>query len=296
MKAFPEFANPAAQHPIKSMVDLRLENPSLPERRDKSTPYTFHGFHTQHRLYMAAAFTKLGETQGNGNRDGVVCIIASPNGKILQWSRKNPAHPLLHAETSALMALGSHLPDDARIYTTLQPCIMCEEWIRARSVSGRFKVYYGQMDGGLATEGTEKSQEKFKFLNGSKHVKPEIPGPKGITIQNKKQTKKSSMPAEIKTDYESYQAEAASTEQGVLSYHRDADTAAVLVEQAAKTVEAKILKYHANDGYCNSVVAAVLEHIVCFLSGKTISYDVPPLTSTAASSAKSTTDTPEQKA
>jgi len=56
-------------------------------------------------------------------------FIVSHQGRIIGWGKKNPAHPVLHAEASALLFSGKPLPKGARICSTLKPCKMCRALI-----------------------------------------------------------------------------------------------------------------------------------------------------------------------
>jgi pyrimidine deaminase RibD-like protein len=118
-------------------IDITRENPSGPGAHD--------GFHTIHRLYMAAAFRILRAKQTAAGREGVAAILVDATGKILSWGLKNPAHPALHGETTALLGHGGDLPVNARMYTTLKPCKMCAGWITTLSGGGH-GVFYGQDD------------------------------------------------------------------------------------------------------------------------------------------------------
>jgi hypothetical protein len=52
---------------------------------------------------MAAAYRILLAKQSPGGREGVAAILVDATGKILSWGLKNPAHPALHGETTALL-------------------------------------------------------------------------------------------------------------------------------------------------------------------------------------------------
>jgi tRNA(Arg) A34 adenosine deaminase TadA len=124
-------------------VDIcKRDNPTDAQKQ------THTGVHTVHRLYLAAAFRVLlgASTQVQGGNTGVGAVIVSATGKILAWGKKNSEHPLLHAETSALLMYGQRLPKGARIYSTLKPCKMCRAAIAHFSEGGDFLAYYGQDD------------------------------------------------------------------------------------------------------------------------------------------------------
>jgi tRNA(Arg) A34 adenosine deaminase TadA len=154
-----EFSSYDAQGPN---VDVTRENPSGPNAHD--------GFHTIHRLYMAAAFRILRAKQNPGGREGVAAILVNSTGKILSWGVKNPAHPALHGETSALLGYGGYLPAGVRMYTTLKPCKMCAGWITTLSGGGH-RVYFGQDDPTSAAANTDLDQSRTSsLLSGRRHV------------------------------------------------------------------------------------------------------------------------------
>jgi tRNA(Arg) A34 adenosine deaminase TadA len=143
-------------------VDVTRENPSGPNAHD--------GFHTMHRLYMAAAYRILRAKQNPGGREGVAAILVNSTGKILSWGVKNPAHPALHGETSALLGYGGNLPAGVRMYTTLKPCKMCAGWITTLTGGGH-RVYYGQDDPTSAAEDTDLDRSRTSaLLSGRRHV------------------------------------------------------------------------------------------------------------------------------
>lgn len=136
-------------------VDLtRRDNPTPQEKQEHS------GTHTVHRLYLAAAFRVLmGTSQQvpNGNT-GVGALVVSASGRVLAWGKKNGDHPLLHAETSALLMYGDALPKGARIYSTLKPCRMCRAAIAHFATDSDFLAYYAQDDPTSAAFGTTSPQ------------------------------------------------------------------------------------------------------------------------------------------
>ncbi|MGF6408568.1 Bd3614 family nucleic acid deaminase [Paraburkholderia tuberum] len=125
-------------------VDISQRTPPA----ELSAPHT--GVHNVHRLYLSAAFSLL---LGKGANTGVAALIVSSQGQILAWGKKNGAHPLLHAETSALLMYGKRLPAGARIYSTLKPCKMCRAAIEHFSTENSFLTYYGQDDPTAAAMG-----------------------------------------------------------------------------------------------------------------------------------------------
>ncbi|KXU82233.1 hypothetical protein CI15_32230 [Paraburkholderia monticola] len=143
-----------------------------------SAPHT--GVHNVHRLYLSAAFRLLfGESLGNNT--GVGALIVSPLGEILAWGKKSSAHPLLHAETSALLMYGENLPRGARIYSTLKPCKMCRAAIEHFSTDDDFLSYYGQDDPTNAATGGDVT--KYVLMASATSV-----GERPIWADNKKGT------------------------------------------------------------------------------------------------------------
>jgi tRNA(Arg) A34 adenosine deaminase TadA len=131
-------------HTAGPNVDISQRTPPA----ELSAPHT--GVHNVHRLYLSAAFRLL---LGKGGNTGVAALIVSSQGQILAWGKKNSAHPLLHAETSALLMYGKRLPAGARIYSTLKPCKMCRAAIEHFSTEDNFLAYYGQDDPTAAAMG-----------------------------------------------------------------------------------------------------------------------------------------------
>lgn len=135
-------------------------NVDLTVTKDDGTAEKHTGCHTLHRLYMAAAFRLLLGNKDTGNT-GVAALIVSKEGKILAWGKKNPAHPMLHAETSAILAYGDKLPRGARVYSTLRPCKMCRAFISHYASENDFLVFYGQDDPSQAAAGSSAEMEKY---------------------------------------------------------------------------------------------------------------------------------------
>lgn len=156
---------------------LRVTGPNVDiTKREEPNEGTKHqGVHTVHRLYMAAAFRVLLGGTNVGNNTGVAALVVSPDGQILCWGKKNSEHPMLHAETSALLAYGQTLPAGARIYSTLKPCKMCRAFIQHFSNDGDFVVYYGQDDPTMAALGSGKDSKYVFLSNPVKGVRPESP-------------------------------------------------------------------------------------------------------------------------
>lgn len=149
-------------------IDLTRENPG--------TPNTHDGFHTVHRLYMAAAYRVLRAMQATNGREGVAALLVDNTGKILAWGLKNPAHPALHAEFSAILAYGRRLPAGVRLYSTLKPCRMCAGLVTTLSDGGH-RVFYGQDDPTTAAQDTFlDADHSSSLLNGRRH----LPGVRGI--------------------------------------------------------------------------------------------------------------------
>jgi tRNA(Arg) A34 adenosine deaminase TadA len=119
---------------------------------------------------MAAAFRILRAKQTPGGREGVAAILVDATGKILSWGLKNPAHPALHGETTALLGHGGNLPANVRMYTTLKPCKMCAGWITTLSGGGHV-VFYGQNDPTSAAQNTDLDiGRRGTLLSGKRHV------------------------------------------------------------------------------------------------------------------------------
>lgn len=151
-------------------VDITKENPSTGKD-------THDGFHTIHRLYMAAAYRLLRAKQGTNSRQGVASLLVSSTGKILGWGLKSPDHPALHGEVTAIMGNGGIIPGNARIYSTLKPCAMCAGFVTTLS-GGSHKVYYGQNDPTKAAQKTTLDVGNQSRLLVGKHKD----GVKGIMI------------------------------------------------------------------------------------------------------------------
>jgi len=156
-----------AEYPLPNRpapnVDVTRETPSNPQAHD--------GFHTVHRLYMAAAFRILRAKQQAGGREGVAALLVDGNaGDVLSWGLKDPTHPALHAESSALFGWGRRLPANARVYSTLKPCKMCAGLISTLS-RGQHRVYYGQSDPAAAAQGTALDDDgSSRLLDGRRRV------------------------------------------------------------------------------------------------------------------------------
>lgn len=131
-----------------------------------ATPHT--GVHNVHRLYLAAAFRVL----LSRSNTGVAAVIVSASGEILACGKKNAAHPLLHAETSALMMYGKPLPAGARIYSTLKPCKMCRAAIAHFSTGNHFMAYYGQDDQTSAANGAMDVDKFVLMASGNPIERP----------------------------------------------------------------------------------------------------------------------------
>ena len=155
---------------------IRVSGPNVDiTKREAPSQETKHqGVHTVHRLYMAAAFRLLLGGADVDQNTGVAAFVVSPSGQILCWGKKNSAHRMLHAETSALIAYGARLPKGARIYSTLMPCKMCRAFIEHFSTEGDFVAYYGQLDMTKATAGPI-DKNKFLLLSNPSKEKPEKP-------------------------------------------------------------------------------------------------------------------------
>jgi tRNA(Arg) A34 adenosine deaminase TadA len=150
-------------------------NVDITNRQAPSEGVKHQGVHTVHRLYMAAAFRLLlGGNDKVGGNTGVAALVVSPRGQILCWGKKNSAHPVLHAEASALLAYGAKLPKGVRIYSTLKPCKMCRAFIQHFASEDDFVVYFGQNDPTLAAMGPMDAS-KFVLLSNSSAEKPEKP-------------------------------------------------------------------------------------------------------------------------
>jgi tRNA(Arg) A34 adenosine deaminase TadA len=150
-------------------------NVDITNRQAPNEGVKHQGVHTVHRLYMAAAFrVLLGGGNKVGGNTGVAALVVSPSGQILCWGKKNSAHPVLHAEASALLAYGEKLPKGVRIYSTLKPCKMCRAFIQHFSSGDDFVVYFGQNDPTLAAMGPMDAS-KFVLLSNSAADKPEKP-------------------------------------------------------------------------------------------------------------------------
>lgn len=159
-------------------VDMTRENKSS---TDASGINQHDGFHTIHRLYMAAAFALLNKTY-TGGRSAVLALIVSKDGEIISWGRKDPDQSTLHGEVIAIERYGKRLPKDCRIYSTLKPCKMCSALVWHMS-GGDCKVFHGQHDPGQAAHNTALYYyDMGRKLGGSDAVK-------GITVWNKSTAK-----------------------------------------------------------------------------------------------------------
>ncbi len=92
---------------------------------------------------LAAPLGKSGEHQKVG------AILASERGEILSWGVDFSA--TFHAEVSTIKLLQKTytkplLPDNCRLYTSLEPCFMCSGLLDAYGRSKGFVVLYGQED------------------------------------------------------------------------------------------------------------------------------------------------------
>jgi tRNA(Arg) A34 adenosine deaminase TadA len=231
-------------------IDVRLETPSNPGAHD--------GFHTVHRLYMAAAYRMLRAIQNPGGRAGVAALIVDgTNGQILSWALKNPAHPVLHAEASAIIALGTSLPNGVRIYSTLKPCQMCAAIISMQS-GGNHRVFYGQDDPGGSAQGTLLDADRSsRLLDGRRRV----PGVRGIVPIYQDGDRARVTLAEMLDEEYRYQGG------GSVIDFATSDPARVIYNRSDRMFEAKIDKYDTgNPDVRNRNVWAVLSYLTGFLN------------------------------
>ena len=229
-------------------IDITRENPSGHGAHD--------GFHTIHRLYMAAAYRILRAKQTPNGRDGVAALLVDTTGKILSWGVKNPSHPALHGETTALLGYGGYLPPNARMYTTLKPCKMCSGWITTLS-GGNHRVYYGQGDPTSAALNTDLDRSGTNaLLSGQRGVA----GVRGIVPLSSTGAKYDITLAEmLDQDYQDVK--------GSIIDFATSDTARDDYRRSNRMFEAKIRKYaddHRTDK--NRNVWSVLSYLTGFLN------------------------------
>jgi len=243
-------------------IDVTRENPSGQGAHD--------GFHTIHRLYMAAAYRILLAKQTPGGREGVVAILVDSTGKILSWGLKNPSHPALHGETTALLGYGGDLPANVRMYTTLKPCKMCAGWITTLSGGGH-GVFYGQSDPTSAAVDTDlDTSRKNVLLSGKRHVR----GVRGIVPLSSTGAKYDITLAEmLDQDYGDVR--------GSIIDFASSETARDDYTRSNRMLEAKIRKYASTQRTDkNRNVWAVLSYLTDFLNHIGVRTDglAPPAT------------------
>lgn len=229
-------------------IDITRGNPSGQGAHD--------GFHTIHRLYMAAAFRILRAKQFPGGREGVAAILVDATGKILSWGLKNPAHPALHGETTALLGYGGDLPANVRMYTTLKPCKMCAGWITTLSGGGH-GVFYGQNDPTSAAENTDLDRSRTGALLSGKR---QVPGVRGIVPLSSSGEKYNITLAEmLDQDYQE-------VGQSIIDF-ASSNTARDDYARSNRMFEAKIRKYASTQRTDkNRNVWAVLSYLTGFLN------------------------------
>ena len=230
-------------------VDVTRENPSNPNAHD--------GFHTVHRIYMATVFRILRSYQIAGSREGVAALVVDgTTGAVLSWGVKNPAHPMLHAEFSAILAHGDRLPANARIYSTLKPCKMCAGLIHDKS-RGNHRVFFGQSDPGNAAQNTALDADRSgRLLDGRRNVA----GVRGIVPIYHDGTRSNRSLAEmLDDDFRD------SGLQSVIDFGAS-DAARDAYHRSDRMLERKIQKYAAaNRNDKNSNVWSVLSYLTGFL-------------------------------
>jgi tRNA(Arg) A34 adenosine deaminase TadA len=227
-------------------------------RETSSNPQAHDGFHTVHRLYMAAAFRILRAKQQVGGREGVAALLVDGNtGDVLSWGLKDPTHPALHAESSALFAWGRRLPANARVYSTLKPCKMCAGLISTLS-GGHHRVYYGQSDPALAAQGTALDEDhSSRLLDGRRRVA----GVRGIVPIYHDRSRSGVTLAEMLDD------EFQRSGRGSVIDFATSNDARDIYHRSDRMLEGKIAKYaddRRND--LNRNVWAVLSHLTTFLN------------------------------
>lgn len=99
------------------------------------------------------AMTAARALAGNARRDGelfrrdrpVGCVLVAAGGELLGGAfNTNRDNRTLHAEVNLLQALGCLVPAGATLYTTLEPCRMCQGMIV--SCAPGLKVRYAESD------------------------------------------------------------------------------------------------------------------------------------------------------
>jgi len=243
-------------------------------KRDAPTKETKHqGVHTVHRLYMAAAFRLLlGGTNVDRNT-GVAAFVVSPSGQILCWGKKSPAHRMLQAEASALIAYGARLPKGARIYSTLMPCRMCRALIEHFSTGGDFLAYYGQVDLTRATAG-ELDRNKFLCLSNPSDQNPDLK-PQWMPDADKKQDPqlKPTISSQLAKEYNV--AHGKDDKLGIINFVKGGAVDKHL-KTLANYLEVKRIKY-TNDKLAsiyNNNVRECLRHILGVLRELNLSYTI----------------------
>jgi tRNA(Arg) A34 adenosine deaminase TadA len=208
-------------------VDISQRTPPA----ESNAPHT--GVHNVHRLYLSAAFRLL---LGKGGNTGVAALIVSSRGEILAWGKKNGDHPLLHAETSALLMYGKRLPVGARIYSTLKPCKMCRAAIEHFSTGDDFLAYYGQDDQTAAASG--RVSPKFVYMTSSNSIE------RPIWADNKKGVNRllrTSVAQNLHNNYTN--AHDKNWKLGIIDFIKNDDRQNDLLGKAASYLEVKQAKY-----------------------------------------------------
>ncbi|WP_331124928.1 nucleoside deaminase [Longimicrobium sp.] len=141
---------------------------------------------TADTIYMALAYALVGRVwcdrnlvfeprteAGIGRGHNVGALLVSPKNRILAWGVNLSTtlnNATYHAETvmiqNYLERTGNKaLPEDSKIYTTLQPCYMCAGFIA--TVGKTVKVVYGQVDavGGGPLQAVQSTSQYLRNVN-----------------------------------------------------------------------------------------------------------------------------------
>ena len=96
-------------------------------------------------LFMLLAYTIAGRVAPPAHQGArIAAVLAAPTGQIYGWEvNQRMRNTTYHAETNLVQELGGPIPEDATLYSTLEPCHQCAGlFIRAQ---GR-RCVFGQND------------------------------------------------------------------------------------------------------------------------------------------------------
>lgn len=126
-------------------------------------------------VYMLFVYTIAGRVWNEGSGltvrgSRIVAVLGNPQGTIYGWQvNARKIRTTFHAETNLIQGIGK-IPDDATLYTTLEPCHQCAGlYVRA---TGK-RCIFGQHDDNM-TENTALGSDATWFSKPTFQTKPHI--------------------------------------------------------------------------------------------------------------------------